>query len=277
MEKFAKYDKAKVESHFDEVAENYEGAYLRAGYPDPQYCADYVTNFAKNLGLSKDAPIVDFACGTGLVGQHLNEAGFTNITGFDVSSKMLQIAESKGVYTSLKKLELGQEDFYGTFPPTLKEKFSFVTCAGLINNNHMDEKIFEQMLLSLKNGGIMVFAARYSFIGNYWYNDKLEDLEVLGRLTLLKSDSFFKYDNLSQGVGKFQKTPVKVFAYQKTEADSVLGFKRANSMRKDEINKILDQGVKNLYINKQQLFQNKKKESGMSCVSASTDESFREG
>ena len=35
MEKFAKYDKDEVEAHFDEVAENYEGAYLRAGYPDP--------------------------------------------------------------------------------------------------------------------------------------------------------------------------------------------------------------------------------------------------
>ena len=107
MKKYAKYEKANVEAHFDEVAENYEGAYLRAGYPDPQYCADYVSKFAKNIGLSKDAPIVDFACGTGLVGQYLNEAGFTNITGFDVSSKMLEIAETKGVYTSLEKLELG--------------------------------------------------------------------------------------------------------------------------------------------------------------------------
>ena len=231
MEKFTKYDRAQVEAHFDGLADNYEGAYVRAGYPDPQQCADYVSKFAKNLGLSKDAPIVDFACGTGLVGQRLNEAGFTNVTGLDVSSKMLEIAEAKGVYTSLEKAELGQEDFYGTFPTLLKNSFSFVTCAGLMNNNHMDEKIFEQMLLSLKNGGIMVFAARYSFIGNYWYNDKLENLEALGRLKFLKSDSFFKYDNLAQGVGRFQKTPVRVFAYQKTEADSVLGFRRANSMR----------------------------------------------
>ena len=58
MEKFAKYDKAQVEAHFDGVADNYEGAYLRAGYPDPQQCADYVSDFAKKLGLSKDAPIV---------------------------------------------------------------------------------------------------------------------------------------------------------------------------------------------------------------------------
>jgi len=29
------------------------------------------------------------------------------------------------------------------------------------------------MLLALKNGGVMVFAARYSFLGDYWYVDKL--------------------------------------------------------------------------------------------------------
>ena len=89
MEKFAKYDKGRAEEHFDDVADNYEGAYLRAGYPDPQKCAEYVTRLAEELGLPNDTPIIDFACGTGLVGKHLNDEGFTNVTGIDVSSKML--------------------------------------------------------------------------------------------------------------------------------------------------------------------------------------------
>jgi len=91
----------------------------------------------------------------------------------------------------------------------------------------MDEKIFEQMLLSLKEGGIMVFAARFSYLGNYWYNEKLEKLEKLGRIKLLKESEFFKYDNMSETIGKFTKTPVKVFAFQKTEGDSVMGFQKA--------------------------------------------------
>jgi len=188
---------------------------------------------------------------------------------------MLVQAEEKGVYSDLHKVELGQEDFYGTFPPLLRNKFSIVTCAGLINNNHMDEKIFEQMLLSLKNGGIIVFAARYSFIGKYWYDEKLEGLIALKRLKFLNSDSFFKYDNLGESVGKFQKTPVKVFAYQKTEADSVLGFKRAKSMRAEQMQELLSQGIKKLFISKRlDLFQSKKKASNMSCVSGSTEGSI---
>ena len=60
----------------------------------------------------------------------------------------------------------------------------------------MDDKIFEQMLLALKPGGIMVFAARFSYLGTFWYNDKLEELENMGRVKFLNSESFFKYDNL---------------------------------------------------------------------------------
>ena len=36
MEKFNKFDKDKVEQHYDSVAANYDGIYLRAGYPDPE-------------------------------------------------------------------------------------------------------------------------------------------------------------------------------------------------------------------------------------------------
>jgi len=58
---------------------NYEGVYLRAGYPDPWKCAEFVDKLAHEMKLRKDAEILDFACGTGLVGQALNEKGFTNI------------------------------------------------------------------------------------------------------------------------------------------------------------------------------------------------------
>jgi hypothetical protein len=35
----------------------------------------------------------------------------------------------------------------------------------------MDYKLFEEMLLSAKKGGIIVFAARYSYVGEYWYDE----------------------------------------------------------------------------------------------------------
>jgi len=59
--------------HFDKIALNYEGMYLKMGYPDPKYIASCVDKFTKKSGLKpQDAKIIDFACGTGLVGQYLS-------------------------------------------------------------------------------------------------------------------------------------------------------------------------------------------------------------
>lgn len=121
------------------------------------------------------------------------------------------------------------------------------------------------MLLALKNGGVMVFAARYSYLGAYWYDEQLEALEKLGRCKLLKTETFFKYDKLDQAIGKFGKTPVKIFAFQKTEADSVMAYKRAKSLTADQIKEIMAQGLKDALKQKLQAkFTFQKKPSGMS-------------
>ena len=72
---------------------------------------------------------------------------------------------------------LGQQDFVNTFPNQHRNKYDFAVAAGLINNNYLDDKIFNQMLISVKNGGYLVFAARYSYLGDYWYSTCLMNLE----------------------------------------------------------------------------------------------------
>jgi len=98
---------------------------------------------------------------------------------------MLNLAKQKKAYTDLHKIQLGQDDFYNTFPPLLRGQVDVVTCTGLIKGNEMDEKIFEQMLLSLKPGGIIVFAARYSYLGKFMYETKLEEFEQFERLKFI--------------------------------------------------------------------------------------------
>ena len=44
--KFNKLEKCKAAEHFDNAANNYEGVYLRAGYPDPWKVAQFVDQFA---------------------------------------------------------------------------------------------------------------------------------------------------------------------------------------------------------------------------------------
>lgn len=229
MEKYNKFPKAQLEEHYDEIALNYEGIYKRVGYPDPEKCQQMVSKFMSPHDTKEDINIIDFGCGSGLVGEALRQDGFKNITGIDISQKMLDLAKSKSIYSNLEKFELCQDDHIGTFSMHLRNKFDFMTAAGLINNNYMDEKLFEQMLLSTKQCGYLVFTARFSYLGDFWYVDKLAELEKAGRIKFMHSESFFKYDQLGCGVGRFSKTPVKVLVYQKTEADTVLRSLKGHS------------------------------------------------
>ncbi len=50
------------------------------------------------LKTPKDSKIIDFGCGTGLLGEYLKQGGFQECYGIDGSSDMLKIAISKNVY-----------------------------------------------------------------------------------------------------------------------------------------------------------------------------------
>jgi hypothetical protein len=74
--------------------------------------------------------------------------------------------------------------------------------------------VFEEMTFAMKKGGLAIFAARFSYMGNFWYNDILNDMVAQNRWQLVKEEEFFKYDKLLESVGRFAKTPCKVFAYR---------------------------------------------------------------
>lgn len=144
---------------------------------------------------------------------------------------MLQEAEYKECYKHLEECDLLDIDEY---PARLKNKYDVVTCAGIINNNHMDYRLFEDMVMSVKKGGLLIFAARYSFMGSYWYEDVLEKMEAEGRIKAVDTENFFKYNNLTEGVGRFSKTPCRVYVfkclqdelstYKKEDQDDKMGF-----------------------------------------------------
>merc|ERR1711981_313533 len=112
MEIYNKVEQSQLEKHFDRVAANYEAIHERAGYPDPEECAKMVEKFTQKEDMSPgDVEILDFGCGTGLVGSCLNQRGFRNVAGIDVSEKMLEKAQEKNVYKSLDQMLLGQDKF----------------------------------------------------------------------------------------------------------------------------------------------------------------------
>ena len=105
--------------------------------------------------------VLDMGCGTGLVGQYLLERGFKNVVGVDASAGMLERAREKNSYTELHELFLGSPD---TFPENLHNRFDVITASGILAEGHLDNKVFDEMLLALKTGGYAVFATRTMYL-----------------------------------------------------------------------------------------------------------------
>ena len=125
---------------------------------------------------------------------------------------MLDEASYENAYSDLVQYTLGVNP--NAMPQKYKNNFDFVTCAGLINNNYMDYELFEEMLLAVKNHGYIIFAARHSFMGMYWYNKIIKENHENGRWKLVAEENFFKYDKLEcVSIGRFSRTPCKVFVF----------------------------------------------------------------
>jgi predicted TPR repeat methyltransferase len=82
---------------YNQWADHYDADLAQHNYRTPERVAQALLRHLSDL----HAPILDFACGTGLSGQALHHAGFSCIDGVDLSEKMLSQALKKGVYRSL--------------------------------------------------------------------------------------------------------------------------------------------------------------------------------
>lgn len=115
----------------------------------------------------RDALVVDFACGTGLVGQALARLGFRRVLGVDISAEMLAQAEAKGCYERLVEADLMQ-------PFALDEgQVQVLTCAGGLTWSHLPPEAFERMLRLLAPGGLAVVDVEHH---------SFEDLDFAGQL-----------------------------------------------------------------------------------------------
>ena len=125
---------------------------------------------------------------------------------------MLDKAAKKGMYTELHELFLGTPD---TFPKQFHDRFEVLTASGILAEGHLDNRVFDEMLLALKKGGYACFSTRTMYLTQYSYGDKIKALEEEGKWELVKEITFERYDKLEEEVGRFKKVEVKGFAYKK--------------------------------------------------------------
>jgi len=173
----ASTDSAETQRIYAEWAATYEGDLDGFGYVAPQLG----TAMFAELMPDKSGLLYDAGCGTGLVGQHLAELGYTRLHGADFSPDMQAKARTLNVYERLMTA-----DFCA---PLETETNSY---DGLISigvySSRFKTHFLPEMLRILKPSGPMLFTCR----PNYFKDDvkiqlaKMESDQSITDLTIVE-------------------------------------------------------------------------------------------
>lgn len=126
-------------------------------------------------------PILDLACGTGLVGALLAKAGFTDLTGVDLSDAMLQRAAENKVYRQLLPANLHEPLPFGP------ESFVAITCCGTFDVGSVDVVALSHALPLLRPGGLLICDIENEAWQDGGYAHVLQSLQAEGALEILEA------------------------------------------------------------------------------------------
>ena len=169
-------------SNYSDFAAFYDGLTENVDY---KVRSAYISNFFSRYGKGKT--VLDLACGTGSVSQHLSKEGY-DIIGLDLSEEMLTVAASKGI-PNLQLIRGDMTDFM------LSEKVNYCVCS-LDAINHLTDyndvlRCFQCVSDALTDGGVFVFDV----------NTPYKHRQVLFNNTFVfdEDDFFLSWDNEYKG------------------------------------------------------------------------------
>ena len=148
---------------YDSWASSYDADLASWGYRTPQQIAAILARLAPQLGLPMSAPLLDAGCGTGLSGEALARAGFSDLCGADISNTSLAwLREHKAnVYTELVVADLD------TQLPLESDAYTFVACCGVTSYVENFAGLYQEWDRVTRPGGLIVF----SIVVDRWDTD----------------------------------------------------------------------------------------------------------
>lgn len=107
----------------------------------------------QQLGITQFDEVLDLGCGSGLAGQQLNQdCHIGKLTGVDLASQMLALAETKGCYDQLVCTEIG--DFLGR----QQAHFDLICALDVLIYQGQLEPLFELVSQRLTKQGLFAFS-----------------------------------------------------------------------------------------------------------------------
>jgi predicted TPR repeat methyltransferase len=160
---YATTEPAAVEGLYDEWAGRYDADVTAKGYVTPARCAAALSAHLPD----RAAPILDFACGTGLSGAALAAEGFTVIDGVDLSGAMLEAARRRGVYRSLIKVAPDAD------LPAAPGDHAAIAAVGAVSPGAAPAHYLDRLLDALAPGGLLLLSYNDHTLAEPAYTDRL--------------------------------------------------------------------------------------------------------
>jgi hypothetical protein len=130
----------------------------------------------------------------------------------------LASAKQTKCYETLEKTVFGQRGL----DESHLGKYDVLISASMINNDGWDKKAFNEMLSYVKMGGFLIFTTKLDLNQENQYQNEIESLSNEQHMKFVTDHTFYRYDKLCGGQGKFSNKLVKVVAYQRTDHNEYL-------------------------------------------------------
>ncbi|MGI9607042.1 MAG: class I SAM-dependent DNA methyltransferase [Acidimicrobiales bacterium] len=166
---------------YDDWSATYDNHLLdQFGYISPGVAAEAL----RDRLVESNIPIIDYGCGTGLVGQALAQQGFTTIDGIDIAEGMLDQARTKQVYRSLICGDL-------TTRLTLDDQiYDAAACVGSMGAGHVGAQHVPELLRPLKPGGTFVIVLNDMHFESEGFEQAFRELERDGVWQIHRLEQF---------------------------------------------------------------------------------------
>ncbi|ARE82190.1 methyltransferase type 11 [Roseovarius mucosus] len=169
---------------YNDWALSYDADNLARGFRLPSLGA---AMFARFMGTA-EGPVLDAACGTGLVGESLRILGYGPITGCDLSPGMLAAAQATGHYADLVEAEMGSG------LPFADDRFAGFICVGAFGPGHAPAESLIHLARVTRPGGIGVFNLLEATLKAQGFQSVLESLVDSGQIHIAqRSEPFLPF------------------------------------------------------------------------------------
>ena len=149
----------------------------------PQHRADTARALADETH-ERDISVMDYGCGTGLVGEALAQQGFATVDGIDVSEGMLEQARQKQVYRNLFCADLTARI------PLDDAIYDAATCIGSMGAGHVGAQHVPELMRPLKAGALFVIILNGMYYISGGFEQAFRQLESDGLWRIQRLEEF---------------------------------------------------------------------------------------